>query len=83
MARQRCANAELTTAQLDEHCALDDTSRQLLTKAAERLGWSGRSLHRVLKVARTIADLAGSPAIRSIHLAEALQTRRALPGGGR
>jgi magnesium chelatase family protein len=80
LARQRCANAELPTAQLEVHCALDDTGRQLLTKAAERLGWSGRSLHRVLKVARTIADLAGSVPIRSIHLAEALQTRRALPG---
>jgi magnesium chelatase family protein len=82
VARQRCANAELPTAALDVHCALDDTGRQLLTKAAERLGWSGRSLHRVLKVARTIADLAASESIRSIHLAEALQTRRALPRSG-
>jgi magnesium chelatase family protein len=80
-ARQHCNNADLNSAQLDEHCALDDTSRQLLTKAAERLGWSGRSLHRVLRVSRTIADLAGSASIRSIHLAEALQTRRALGGG--
>jgi magnesium chelatase family protein len=51
-------------------------------RAAERLGWSGRSLHRVLRVARTVADLAGSERIRSPHLAEAMQWRRALPVAG-
>ena len=43
---------------IERHCALDATGRDLLHRAAERLGWSGRGLHRVLKVARTIADLA-------------------------
>jgi magnesium chelatase family protein len=79
LARQGCANAELSAAAIESHCALDDTSRNLLHRAAERLGWSGRGLHRVLKVARTIADLAGSERIRSIHIAEAMQWRRALP----
>ena len=51
---------------------------RFLEQAAKRFGWSGRSLHRVLKVARTIADLGGAEAIAVVHLAEALQFRRAL-----
>jgi magnesium chelatase family protein len=77
--RQGLPNGELSVAEIDRHCGLDDTGRQLLQRAAERLGWSGRGLHRVLKVARTIADLAGSERIDSLHLAEAMQWRRALP----
>jgi magnesium chelatase family protein len=77
--RQGVTNAELPVADLEHHCALDATSRDLLQRAAERLGWSGRGLHRVQKLARTIADLAGSERIRSIHIAEAMQWRRALP----
>ena len=79
LARQGRPNAELASDDLDAHCALDPAGRQLLQRAAERLGWSGRSLHRVLKVARSIADLAGSEHIRSPHLYEAMQWRRALP----
>ena len=77
--RQGVTNADLTVADLARHCELDATSHDLLQRAAERLGWSGRGLHRVQKLARTIADLAGSERIRSIHLAEAMQWRRALP----
>jgi magnesium chelatase family protein len=77
--RQGVTNSELAVAELDQHCALDDTSRDLLQRAAVRLGWSGRGLHRVQKLARTIADLHGSQAIRSMHIAEAMQWRRALP----
>lgn len=73
-------NAELPVADLERHCELDATSHDLLRRAAERLGWSGRGLHRVQKLARTIADLAGSERIRSIHIAEAMQWRRGLPG---
>ena len=80
--RQGVTNAELTVAELDRHCALDHTSRDLLQRAAVRLGWSGRGLHRVQKLARTIADLHGSPEIRSMHVAEAMQWRRALPSAG-
>jgi magnesium chelatase family protein len=79
--RQGAANAELAPAAIETHCALDATGRDLLHRAAERLGWTGRGLHRVLRVSRTIADLAGSERIRSLHVAEAMQWRRALPAG--
>jgi magnesium chelatase family protein len=80
--RQGVTNGELPVADLERHCALDDTSRDLLHRAALRLGWSGRGLHRVVKLARTIADLHGSQHIRSMHIAEAMQWRRALPAAG-
>jgi magnesium chelatase family protein len=79
--RQGVPNAELAASQIDTHCALDASARNLLQRAAERLGWSGRGLHRVLKVARTIADLAASDHIATPHVAEAMQWRRALPPG--
>jgi len=78
LARQGAMNAALTGDALDLHCALDDASATFLQAAAARLGWSARGFHRVLRVARTIADLAGSPAIASAHLAEAIQYRRVL-----
>jgi magnesium chelatase family protein len=59
---------------------LDGNATALLQKAAVKLGWSGRSVHRSLKVARTIADLANSETIASVHVAEALQYRRVLQG---
>jgi magnesium chelatase family protein len=82
LARQGSSNAELAGAALEQHCALDDTGRTLLHRAAERLGWTGRGLHRVLRISRTIADLAASESIRSVHIAEAMQWRRALPVQG-
>jgi magnesium chelatase family protein len=57
---------------------LDDAAAAFLQTAATRLAWSSRAIHRVLKVARTIADLADSPAIAVTHVAEAAQYRRAL-----
>jgi magnesium chelatase family protein len=56
------------------------TATTFLNTAAARLGWSGRSLHRVMRVARTIADLTGSANTEVAHIAEAIQLRRALPG---
>jgi magnesium chelatase family protein len=76
--RQGCSNHALQGRLIDEHCALDASTARFLHSAAARLGWSGRSLHRCLQVARTIADLAGAPQINSAHLAEAVQYRRGL-----
>lgn len=77
--RQGGVNAALEPAQIDAHCALDAATSRFAENAAQRLGWSGRSLHRVIKLARTIADLAGVERIETGHLAEAMQLRRGLP----
>ncbi|MGB6055665.1 MAG: ATP-dependent protease, partial [Burkholderiaceae bacterium] len=66
------------TAEIDRHCLPDAAGEQLLRTAMTRLNWSARAYHRVLKVARTIADLAGADAIGAPHVAEAIQYRRAL-----
>ena len=79
-ARQGRPNAGLSGAQLDAACPLDEAAAAFLQQAATRLGWSGRGLHRAIKLARTIADLASADRIEVIHLAEAMQYRRALPG---
>jgi magnesium chelatase family protein len=57
------------------YCQLDDTGRALMKTAMARLNLSARAYHRVLKLARTIADLAGAENIAPSHLAEALQYR--------
>ncbi|MFG6446666.1 YifB family Mg chelatase-like AAA ATPase [Roseateles sp. BYS180W] len=79
LARQGCVNALLGAAQLDQHAPLGEAASALLQKAAQRLAWSARSYHRVLRVARTIADLSGCVEIESAHVSEAIQLRRALP----
>jgi magnesium chelatase family protein len=73
--RQGCANKQLTNAQLDALCKLGDTESRLLEAAISRLRLSARAYHRILKVARTIADLAQCEHIEAAHLAEALQYR--------
>lgn len=76
--RQQCPNQMLQGEALDQHVQLDAAATELLRKAADKLGWSARATHRALRVARTIADLAGSECIASAHVAEAMQYRRAL-----
>jgi magnesium chelatase family protein len=68
-------NAQMTPRQIRSYCKLDGPSSQLLKQAMERLGLSARAYDRILKVARTIADLEGAPYIRSTHIAEAIQYR--------
>ncbi len=78
MARQGSSNQALEGQAIDAQCHLDDSAAKFLNTAAARLGWSGRSIHRCLKVARTIADLAGAQSVQVTHVAEAVQYRRAL-----
>jgi magnesium chelatase family protein len=78
LARQGCVNAALSGDALDVHCALDVATAKFLQTAAARLGWSARGFHRVLRVARTVADLAGGAAITAPQIAEAIQYRRVL-----
>jgi magnesium chelatase family protein len=68
-------NANLSPGELDPISSLEPGAHRLLATAVERLGLSVRALHRSLKVARTVADLEGAPAIGSAHVAEALSYR--------
>lgn len=75
LARQGCPNAFLDLKSMHQNCALTDQDQAWLESAGERMNLSLRALHRVLKVARTLADLEGASAIARAHLAEALQYR--------
>lgn len=80
MQRQGCANAQLDLAGLRQHCHLSQEDQHWLEQACERLNLSLRAAHRLIKVARTLADLEATPNIQRQHLAEALQYRpSALP----
>jgi magnesium chelatase family protein len=68
-------NSAMTPASVGRHCELDASGRALLGSAIGRLGLSARGFHRILKVARTIADLAGAEAIEPVHLQEAIHFR--------
>ena len=76
MARQGKPNARLTPREIDAHCAPDDAGAALLAQAMARLSLSARAYHRILKVARTIADLAGANEVHAPHVAEAIGYRR-------
>lgn len=69
-------NSAMTPKNIEKYCALDQESNMLMKNAVNSLGLSARAYHRVLKLARTIADLEGSENIKSSHLAEALQYRQ-------
>jgi magnesium chelatase family protein len=75
LARQKTCNAWLTDAAVERWCRTDEAGRRVLAKAMERFGLSGRGRQRVLKVARTVADLAGASAVSAAHLSEALMLR--------
>jgi magnesium chelatase family protein len=69
-------NAEAEGQLLDTFAAPDDAGRILLTEASETMKLTARGFHRVLKVARTLADLEGSDGVRRLHVAEALSFRK-------
>ncbi|MEX0899421.1 MAG: ATP-binding protein [Gammaproteobacteria bacterium] len=74
--RQGCANAFLPARDVEARAKIEDAARQLLSDAIDRLGLSARAYHRVLKVGRTIADLAGMSTVAPEHVAEAISYRR-------
>lgn len=75
LARQDKVNNELSPSELDDYIPLGEGEQQLLQMAQQRLNLSARGYHRVLRVARTIADLADSQQVTSTHLSEALSYR--------
>lgn len=76
LARQSCVNARLRNRDIDRLCRPTNKARQLLDRASTKLGFSARAYHRVLKVARTIADLAGADQIDTAQIGEALSLRK-------
>ena len=68
-------NADMGPAEVHEYCRLDQAGKSLLRAGMSQLGMSARTFHRILKLARTIADLEGAPEIKTHHLAEAIQYR--------
>ncbi|GAB4363349.1 MAG: YifB family Mg chelatase-like AAA ATPase [Methylohalobius crimeensis] len=69
-------NAHLNVGEIERHCRTDAAGQKLLSQAVDKLGLSHRALHRILKVARTVADLDGSDALTAKHLSEAIGYRK-------
>ncbi|MCV2350797.1 ATP-binding protein [Paucibacter sp. Y2R2-4] len=78
MERQACCNARLSARQLEQYAQAEPAAMDFLQKAAAQLGLSARGYHRLLRVARSIADLEPSKRIQLPHMAEAIQLRRGL-----
>ena len=78
MLRQGMPNSQLDNARIDLYCRPDSAGEQMLKQAIERLHLSARAYHRILKVARTLADLVASETVQREHVAEAIQYRRQL-----
>jgi magnesium chelatase family protein len=68
-------NAQMGNRQIKKHCQIDEPSERLLETAIDKFGLSARAYNRILKVARTIADLASREKIEVLHLSEAIQYR--------
>jgi magnesium chelatase family protein len=79
LARQGKTNHALIGQEIDLYAPPDAVTNQLLRSAVARLGWSAWGIHRTLKIARTIADLACSDQISTAHAAEAMQHRQSGP----
>lgn len=76
LARNGCANSALSGRELEQACALGAKSIRLIQRAMDQLGLSARAYHRILRLARTIADLDGATDIQSTHISEAISYRR-------
>ena len=75
IARQACLNSQLTPRQIDTFCRLDEESQKLIDTAMLKLGLSARAYHRILKLARSIADINHADEIKQVHLGQAIQLR--------
>src|SRR5262245_52975652 len=76
LSRQKKENARLSPRETEKHCTPDEAGRVLLNQAITRLVLSARGYHRILKMARTIADLGGGSGVQAAHVAEAIQYRK-------
>ena len=73
--RQQKANRFLSNKEIEQHCKLGKADEELLAQVMEKFRLSARAYHRILKVARTIADLAGEEKIQTVHISEAVSYR--------
>jgi magnesium chelatase family protein len=78
MVRQDCLNADLASARVEQACHAHPAAITRLRAASARFGWSARGLHRVMRLARTVADLDASEDVNEKHMGEAIQFRRVI-----